>query len=170
MNANDQARRGGVVSPLINHFLQSGLCRDYTEVEGEQCMLVTLSFPTANYQQSYYFNSETMLDGDNCTITGIQLIAEPQLSYLPNGQQNFPDPGERVNQQGVLYVSNLNREVIAELPLYILNKRNNNGKLCFTNFDTQVWQNCYVQFTEASFTTPVRPLAFIVYFVPKIKN
>ena len=157
-----------VVSPLIDHFLRTGLCRDYTGVPGEQFKLVTLNFPTANYQQPYYFASDTMLDGDNCTITAIDWVENPQLTKLPNGQSNFP--AGRELQNGVLYVSNLKREIIAEMPLSIMARADNNGKPCFTSFDQQVWQNCYVQFTATAFTTPIRPLTFMVYYTPKIKK
>jgi hypothetical protein len=109
-----------------------------------------------------------MLDGDNCTITAIDWVENPQLTKLPNGQSNFP-AGREV-QNGVLYVSNLKREIIAEMPLSIMARPDNNGKPCFTSFDEQVWQNCYVQFTATAFTTPIRPLTFMVYYTPKIKN
>jgi hypothetical protein len=164
---NTEAQR--LVSPLIEHFRRSNMCRDYTGVEGEKCMLVTLPFPTANWQQSYYFAPNTILDGDNCTITGIDMIGYGALNTLPNGQSNFSGGEIRV-WTGVLYVSNLNREIIAELPIYTLDRDNNNGKPCFVNFDTHVWQNCYVQFAEANFTTSTEPLAFMVWYVPKVKN
>jgi hypothetical protein len=64
----------------------------------------------------------------------------------------------------VLYVSNLNREIIATLPLVSLIRRLNLGKLTFTHFTEQVWQNCYVEFTDASVITSAVGLWFRVYY------
>ena len=157
-----------VVSPIINYFLTHNLCKDYTAIEGEMSTLVTLSFPnTGNYQNSYYFSSQTMLDGQNATITAIEIVPSTELSTLPTGQQNL---SESVLPNGVLYVSNLSRSIIATLPLYGLQRSANNGKPTFTYFNDQVWQNCYVEFTSNNFTTTITPLTFRVYYVPKIKN
>jgi hypothetical protein len=157
-----------VVSPIINYFLTHNLCKDYTAIEGEMSTLVTLNFPnTGNYQNSYYFASQTMLDGLNATITAIEIVPSQELTYLPNGKQNVDSS---ILPSGVLYVSNLKRQIIAQLPLYGLQRSANNGKPTFTYFNDQVWQNCYVEFTNSGFTTPITPLTFRVYYVPKIKN
>jgi hypothetical protein len=157
-----------VVSPIINYFLTHNLCKDYTAIEGEMSTLVTLNFPnTGNYQNSYYFASQTMLDGQNATITAIEIVPSPELTKLPTGQTNVDSS---ILPNGVLYVSNLSRSIIATLPLYGLQRSANNGKPTFTYFNDQVWQNCYVEFTLSNFTTTVTPLTFRVYYVPKIKN
>lgn len=157
-----------VVSPIINYFLTNNLCKDYTAIEGEMSTLVTLSFPnTGDYQRSYYFASQTMLDGQNATITAIEIVPSTELSRLPSGEFNVD---ASILPNGVLYVSNLSRSIIATLPLYGLQRSPNNGKPTFTYFNDQVWQNCYVEFTQSGFTTPITPLTFRVYYVPKIKN
>jgi hypothetical protein len=89
------------------------------------------------------------------------------LLNLPSGQQNFPG---QYFTYGVLYISNLRREIIAELPLWNLNPNNNNGKPFFTYFEDVVWQNCYVKFTTTAFTSAIRPLAFQVYYTPRIQG
>lgn len=157
-----------VVSPIINYFLTNNLCKDYTAIEGEMSTLVTLNFPnTGNYQNSYYFSSQTMLDGINATITAIEIVPSTELTILPTGQTNVDSS---ILPNGVLYVSNLKRQIIAQLPLYGLQRSANNGKPTFTYFNDQVWQNCYVEFTASGFTTPVTPLTFRVYYVKKQKN
>ena len=108
-----------------------------------------------------------MLDGLNATITAIEIVPSTELTYLPNGQANVDSS---ILSSGVLYVSNLKRQIIAQLPLYGLQRSANNGKPTFTYFNDQVWQNCYVEFTSSGFTTPITPLTFRVYYVPKIKN
>ena len=76
-----------LISPIINYFLTNNLCKDYTAIEGEMSTLVTLNFPnTGNYQQSYYMASQTMLDGDNCTITALEIVPSTELGTLPTGQ------------------------------------------------------------------------------------
>jgi len=157
-----------VVSPIINYFLTNNLCKDYTAIEGEMSTLVTLNFPnTGNYQNSYYFASQTMLDGQNCTITAIEVVPSTELTILPTGQTNVDSS---ILPNGVLYLSNLKRQIIATLPLYGLQRSANNGKPTFTYFNDQVWQNCYVEFTANNFTTPTTPLTFRVYYVNKQKN
>jgi len=50
------------------------------------------------------------------------------------------------------------------LPLVTLVRRLNLGKLTFTHFTEQVWQNCYVEFTDASVITSAVGLWFRVYY------
>ena len=157
-----------VVSPIINYFLTNNLCKDYTGIEGERSTLVTLNFPnTGNYQTSYYFSSQTMLDGTNATITAIEIVPSTELTILPTGQTNVDSS---ILPNGVLYVSNLKRQLIATLPLYGLQRTVNGGKPTFTYFNDQCWGNCYVEFTSTGFTTPTTPLTFRVYYLPKQKN
>ena len=157
-----------VVSPIINYFLSNNLCKDYTAIEGEMSTLVTFSFPNSgDYQRSYYFSSQTMLDGQNCTITAIEVVPSTELTRLPNGEFSVDSS---ILPNGVLYMSNLKRQIIAQLPLYGLQRTANNGKPTFTYFNDQVWQNCYVEFTSTGFTTPTTPLTFRVYYVNKQKN
>lgn len=156
-----------VVSPIINYFLTHNLCKDYTAIEGEMSTLVTLNFPNSNYQQPYYFSSQTMLDGQNCTITALEIVPSTELVSLPNGQLNVDSS---ILTNGVLYVSNLKRQIIAQIPLTTLVRTNNGGKPTFTFFNDQVWQNCYVEFTSSGFATSITPLTFRVYYVTKQKN
>ena len=157
-----------LVSPIINYFLTNNLCKDYTAIEGEMSTLVTLNFPnTGNYQQSYYFSSQTMLDGQNCTITALEIVPSTELVTLPNGQNNVDSS---ILTNGILYVSNLKRQIVAQIPLTTLVRTNNGGKPTYTYFNDQVWQNCYVEFTSTGFTTPTTPLTFRVYYVNKKKN
>lgn len=171
---NQNAQPAKLISPIVDYFLRNNMARNYTDIKGELSELVTLNFPTQNYQQAYYFAPQTMLDGDNSIITAISVVGntlEPGspggLLNLPSGQQNFP--GEYFNY-GVLYISNLRREIIAELPLWNLNPNNNNGKPFFTYFEDVLWQNCYVKFTTTAFTSAIRPIAFQVYYTPRIQD
>ena len=153
----------------MNYFLANNMAKDYTSIEGEQCMLVQLNPPTgASIQEPLYFDSNTMLDGDNCTITAIEILGTNTLSESPNGQT--PIDGGTVFKAGVLTISDLKRQIIAQLPLTSLLTTSNAGKLKFTHFNTQVWQNCYIEFTLNNITNIDNPILFNVYYVPKVKN
>ena len=71
---------------------------------------------------------------------------------------------------GVLTISDLKRQIIAQLPLTSLITTNNGGKLKFTFFNTQVWQNCFIEFTLNNVTNIDNPILLNVYYVPKVKN
>jgi len=158
-----------VISPIMNYFLANNMAKDYTSIEGEQCMLVQLNPPTgASIQEPLYFDSNTMLDGDNCTITAIEILGTNTLAASPNGQT--PIDGGTVFKAGVLTISDLKRQIIAQLPLTSLLTTSNGGKLKFTHFNTQVWQNCYIEFTLNNITNIDNPILFNVYYVPKVKN
>jgi hypothetical protein len=158
-----------VISPIMNYFLSNNMAKNYAGIEGEKCALIQLNPPLdAAFQQPIYFDSNTMLDGDYATITAIELLGFNELSAAPNGQT--PIDGATLFPYGVLTISDLKRQVIAQLPLTSLLTDNNNGKLKFTFFETQVWQNCYIEFNINNVTDPVNPILFNVYYVPKIKN
>jgi len=158
-----------VVSPLIEHFTKKNMCRDFTAIEGERCVMVNITFPTANYQQSYYFQPNPVLDGENAIITSLQFISYSELSNINTGQTN------RVANlaTGVLYISNLRKSVIATLPLTILNETDTNfgtsGKPCWTWFTDHVWQNCYIEFTNSGFST-TDVCSLLVYYVPRVAD
>ena len=158
-----------VISPIMNYFLANNMAKDYTTTEGEMCQFVQIN-PTLNnsFQEPIYFNSNTMLDGENATITGIEFLTPTSLSNSPEGLVN--DYSNSTAKYGILVISDLKRQLIAQLPLYSLVTQNNGGKIKFTFFNDQVWQNCYIEFNLNNFTTPTQPLMFNVFFIPKIKN
>ena len=153
----------------MNYFLANNMAKEYTDIEGEMCQFVQIN-PTlnANFQEPIYFDSNTMLDGENATITGIEFLTPTSLINSPDGLSN--EYTNAIAKYGVLTISDLKRQIIAQLPLYSLVTTNNNGKIKFTFFNDQVWQNCYLEFNLNNFTTPTQPLMFNVYYVPKIKN
>ncbi len=151
----------------MNYFLANNMCKDYTSVQGEMSELVVLNLPDlANYQEPIYFAPSSLLDGENSTITGIELIPPATLSDAPDGRDNLD---ALYQNKAILTISDLKRTKIAELPLSSLIRSNNGGKLKFTHFNSQVWQNCYVQFLDAPFTSTLIPLIFNVYYTLKEK-
>ena len=151
----------------MNYFLANNMAKEYTAVEGERCELVQINVPTnLQYQEPLYFNSNSVLDGDNCTITAIEFLVGQELLYSPDGILN---DSITFGNLGILTISNLKRQTIAQLPLFSLTTYLTYGKLRFTFFNDQVWQNCNIQFNSNSII-PNAPLMFNVYYIPKIKN
>jgi len=153
-----------LVSPIVQYFLANNMAKPYADIEGDKSISVYLPFSAnGNTQESYYFDSNSLLDSGNAIITGIEVVDETTSDVIINPlvRDNFPAANL---VSGVLYVSNLNREIIATLPLVSLIRRLNLGKLTFTHFTEQVWQNCYVEFTDASVITSAVGLWFRVYY------
>ena len=153
-----------LVSPIVQYFLANNMAKPYADIEGDKSISVYLPFSAnGNTQESYYFDSNSLLDSGNAIITGIEVVDETTNDVIINPlvRDNFPAANL---VSGVLYVSNLNREIIATLPLVSLIRRLNLGKLTFTHFTEQVWQNCYVEFTDASVITSAVGLWFRVYY------
>lgn len=150
-----------IISPIVEHFLATDKAKDFTSVQGEMQMLVELQVDNKQYQQPIYFPSQTMLDGENCTITGIELLDAVDLAFAPSGKEML---GLSTAKKGILNISNLDREIICQLPLVSLIRNLNNGKLKFTKFVSQVWQNCYVELAQIPITSPESVFIFIVYY------
>jgi hypothetical protein len=150
------------------------MMRDFDDYAADSAVMVTLPIPNPlNYQQPIYFASQSILDGQNCTITAITLIPSDELGKTPEGKTN---PTTRsIYTNAVLYMANLRREIIAELPLEQLiapsigENNGNKGKPCLTWFNDQIWQNCYVQFTTTG-TPSNEALVFVVHYRKRERN
>jgi len=153
-----------LISPIVNYFLANNMSMDYTAPEGVMVKQVTIRNVSPNYQQSTYFPPDSQLNGENATIVAIEVVGETELSKLQNG--GTVTPASAINY-GVLSVCRSDNSLIAELPLYGLQRTPNNGKLQWTYFNDQYWQNCYVQFMTAG---DKKTLTFNVYYIPKGQN
>jgi len=159
----------------MNYFLANNMCKDYTDVRGEKSMLVQLTPPDlAQYDQPMYFDSQTILNGENAFITGIELIVRSQLDKTPSGLTPIDGNGG-LFRYAILNILDIKNDVIAQLPLQSLvtinqSQNNFNGKIKFTYFDTQLWSNCFVSFAQDPFSSPLEPLLFNIYYIPKQKN
>ena len=162
-----------IVSPLVNYFLANNLAKPYADIEGEQSKSVYLPFTAIGnnnpqVQKSLYFQPDNELDGPENIITGIEFVPQATQAQFYNGSNKFvtnPAGNSTAVKNGVLYISNLKRELIAQLPLTTLIRSNNLGKLTFTYFVTQIWQNCYIEFTDITGLTTDAGLEFRVYYI-----
>lgn len=56
------------------------MSRDYTQFGADRVALVSLKIPeTYTWQSPIYFPSQSILDGDNCTITAISVSTPAQF-------------------------------------------------------------------------------------------
>lgn len=144
------------------------MSRDYTQFGADRVALVPLVIPNPyTWQSPIYFPSQSILDGENCTITAISVSTPAEFDKTTEGVNNVSARSTLLN--GVLFISNLRREVVAELPLNILTTDTSPGRPCLTHFDEQVWQNCYVQLTSSG-TFTNQAIMFSVYYRTKDKG
>jgi hypothetical protein len=167
-----QQPQTGIISPLIRYFREQNMSRDYTQFGADRAILVPLVIPPSyTWQSPIYFPPQSILDGDNCTITAISVSTPAQFDRTTEGVNNVSSRTTLKN--AVLFISNLRREVIAELPLEMLAFDQGEvlipNRPCLTHFDEQVWQNCYVQLT-ASGTYTNQAIMFTVYYRTKDKG
>lgn len=163
-----------IVSPLVNYFLANNLAKPYADVEGEFSKSVYIPFTALGNnqpqtQKSMYFQPDNNLDGPENIITGIEFVpSSTQLTFYNGSNKFVTNLGAAAvsTLSGVLYISNLKRELIAQLPLSTLIRSNNLGKLQFTYFQTQIWQNCYVEFTDITGLNSDAGMEFRIYYKP----
>lgn len=136
-----------LISPLLEYLTVSKKMKQVGSYEGAYTKSVYLPFTSnATLGQQYYFQPDEVLDSKNNFITGIELVDTVTNATAPTVPTTDPLSTTQA-RQGYLYICNLNREVLATLPLYTLIRRLNAGKPTYLYFDEPVvWQNCFIQF------------------------
>lgn len=127
---------------------------------------------SAGIQKSYYFQPDSELDGNNAIIKGLEIvIAVTSASFYAQGEirDNIPQILATPLSTGVLYISNDSREIIATIPIIDLDRTENNGKLFRTHFTRHLWQNCYLEFTDATSISPSVGIQLNVYYEERRK-
>lgn len=158
-----------VVSPLVEYLTDGGFIQPFAAEEGVRSKIVTLNFP-ANPQNGdpFYFDSDTTLDGTNCTITAVEFVDAVTQVTGPTNQGAKDGVNAAQAAYGYFVFSDNQRLEIATVPLYNLIRRLNNGKTTFTRIDSQVWQNCYVAVTDiAAFSPNSTAFRFRISYIPK---
>ena len=160
----------GVISPLMAFFDAKGLIKPFAGVEGVKTKAVTLEWQagTAN-NEALYFPSDSSLDFENAIITEIEAVDSTTL----NKANTYPLKDNLSDTQlayGWLVLSNNSRDEIAMIPLNSLVRRLNGGKPTFFNVSDQIWQNCYVMFSDATILTTSNALTLRVCYIDKTKE
>lgn len=160
------------VPEIMDGYGQRNMAMPFADVTSAKYKAVYMPFQsTGLYQPAIgkpmYFQPDHTLDGGKAIIRGIELIDSTQEVRMDvNGQQRDNLTPTQL-RQGLLYICNIQREIIATIPLYDLLKTQNSGKLLLTDFREHVWQGCYVEFTDiAGVSGGTHGLKFIVYYDP----
>jgi hypothetical protein len=159
------------VRKIMDVYDENRLAMPFGDIVAEKYKLVAVGFTNSGKYQvtpnkPLYFQPDTTLDYTNCVIKGIQLVTIEEID-----EYTYPDNVVRDNislnyiRNGIFYVSNLDREVIATMPLFNLAKYYNDGKLAQTYFTNHIWQNCYVEFADnGGLPTAANGMMFLVYY------
>lgn len=138
-----------LVSPLIEYLLVSGKMKQVGSYEGSYTKSVYMPFTaTALIGTSYYMAPDTILNSKNNKITAIEVVDNSTNTIAPTVPVTDPlSPAQAA--QGLFYFCNMKREIIASVPLYILIRRLNAGKVQFLDSPDPIsWQSCFIQFNS----------------------
>lgn len=141
-----------IVSPLLEYLFSSKKMKQVGSYEGEYTKAVYLPFATtALIGTQYYFNPDETLDSKNNKIRSIELVDSGTNSNAIVQNIGYDNLAPSQALQGNLYLCNTKREIISYIPLYVLIRRLNAGKVTFVEIPEEVtWQTCFVQFDSLS--------------------
>ena len=159
------------VPQIIDGYREHNMAMPFGDIVSKAYKVVYMPFQaTGLYEPAVgkpmYFQPDHKLDGNNAIIRGIELLTSTEQTFFNfNGQQKDNLTPASLHH-GLLNICNIEREIIATIPLYDLIRRVNGGKLLFTEFKTHVWQGCYVELMSIAGISSVNGLQFIVYYDP----
>lgn len=157
------------VNKIMDVYAENNMAKPFGDIVAEKYKAVYIPFSSSGLyavgvNKPLYFRPDPELDYTNCVIKGIELINTTEGGAM-FGWGEIKDPiGLTAIRSSILYISNLEREVIATLPLHNLVKVLNDGKLTETYFVNQVWQNCYVEITDTAGLSAANGIWFMVYY------
>lgn len=117
-----------------------------------------------------YFPNDPELDGKNCIIIGLDVVDTTTNVAFP--LPNIATDGLSATQlkQFVFIASNEAKEQIFMLPLYTMNKRLNNGKICQVFMKDHIWGNCYIQCVDTTGLAATGGIWVNVHYIPRNDN
>ena len=138
----------GVVSPLIDFFTTNGFAQPFASEEGLDSEEVFLTFNTTNLLPGVpiYFDSNSKLNGKNSIITEIEVVDSVTQGNNINPARDNLTLAQM--SRGLLVLADANHKEILTMPLWTLVRRLNAGKPTFFNVKQQLWQNCYLWFSD----------------------
>lgn len=155
-----------LVSPLIKYFFDTDKARSVGCVEGERSKTIVLPITTVQPFTPLYFQPDNQLT--KSVIKSIECVSGENLTPVFQGGNAYDNPVAAQLAGGILVLSNLKREVIAELPLYTLIRSVNQGKASFTQFKDVDWQACYVYLPSVGSLSTSNAITLRVYYSDKI--
>jgi hypothetical protein len=100
-------------------------------------------------------------------VKSLECVSGENLTPLFNNGSAYDNLVAAQLAGGVLVLSNLEREVIAELPLYSLIRSINKGKASFTDFESINWQASYIYFTSVGSISASNAVVIRAYYSDK---
>jgi hypothetical protein len=141
-----------IILPLLQQFKDNRWSKHTGCIEGEYSKTITLNLPSTNLGQQIYFDSDTELD--NAIIKTIEVVISTNQTYTYYQNQTLDTISSGLATKAMLTISNNQREVISQMPLYTLIRSLNQGKPAYFYLDNVIWQNCYIELLNtAGFTT-----------------
>lgn len=155
-----------IVSPLIKYFFDTDKARGVGCVEGERSKTIVLPITTIQPFTPIYFQPDNNLT--NSVIKSVECVSGENLTPVFQGGKAYDNPVAAQLAGAILVLSNLKREIIAELPLYTLIRSVNQGKASFTQFKDIDWQACYVFIPSVGTLATSNAICLRVYYSDKI--
>jgi hypothetical protein len=155
-----------IVSPLIKYFFDTDKARGVGCVEGERSKTIVLPITTIQPFTPIYFQPDN--DLTKSVIKSVECVSGENLTPVFQGGNAYDNPVAAQLAGAILVLSNLKREIIAELPLYTLIRSVNQGKASFTQFKDIDWQACYVFITSVGGLASSNAICLRVYYSDKI--
>lgn len=137
-----------IVSPLWQYFKETKKLRPVGCIEGEFSKSITLPVSTTSIGQQLYFNSDP--DLDNAVIKTIELDINTNLVRMFYQNTQLDPIGAAQTAGAILTLSNLERNVMVQIPLSTLVRSANAGKPCYFLLDNVIWHNCYIEILNNS--------------------
>jgi hypothetical protein len=113
-----------------------------------------------------YFQPDN--DLTKSVIKSVECVSGENLTPVFQGGKAYDNPVAAQLAGAILVLSNLKREIIAELPLYTLIRSVNQGKASFTQFKDIDWQACYVFIPSVGSLATINAICLRVYYSDKI--
>ena len=132
-----------VILPLLQQFKDNRWFKQVGCIEGEFSKTITLNLPTTNLGQQIYFNSDTELD--NAIIKTIEVVINTNQANTIYQNSALDTLTSGLATRAMLTISNNQREVISQMPLYTLIRSINQGKPAYFYLNDVIWQNCYIE-------------------------
>jgi len=160
------------IQSTFNKALASGLLRDTRAPYGFDSISVYVPFsvfgvPVVGGQ--YYMPANPLLNGNRGTIKAMEIMDSATATPTPSN----PGPAADclttdILADGMFYFTDIDREIIAYVPLATLVRRNNNGKIPLFQMTRQHWENCYIDFFRVSSLAASNGIWLNVYYTPNI--
>jgi hypothetical protein len=157
------------VRKIMDVYGENHMAMPFADTVAQKYKAVYIPFSTdglyeVGVNKPLYFRPDPELDYTNCVIKGIELINTTEGAAM-FGWGQIKDPISTTTiRNSMLYISNLDREVIATIPLHNLVKVFNDGKLTETHFTNHIWQNCYIEITDIAGVSAANGVWFVVYY------